>query len=299
MNNPLLHGIDYEAIIHQLMPSNPVYFCLCTEISPTGTEHYHVFVVFKSQVRFSTLHKRLPTVHLEVASGSSIDNRNYLLKQGKWADTPKADTVVTGSFYEWGTLPANEAAERQPVMFELVEDVKSGLSTVEIINKSPGHALRSKQIDELRQLYLSEHFATTPRDVFVSYLWGGTGTGKTTYVFESHSPQDICRITNYQPNAIFDPYKGESVLFLDEFRSQIPISDLLVYLDRWPVKSLPARYFTRTACYSAVYIVSNIDLWAQYPKVQKDEPETWKALLRRIHKVIHFREDGTTHEKIL
>ena len=71
------------------------------------------------------------------------------------------------------------------------------------------------------------------------------------------------------------------------------IGDMLNYLDGYPI-SLPARYANRVACYEEVYIISNIDLREQYPNVKTTEPATWKAFLRRIHKVIEYKADGST-----
>jgi len=62
---------------------------------------------------------------------------------------------------------------------------------------------------------------------------------------------------------------------------------MLSYLDGYPL-SLPARYANRVACYTTVYLASNIDLRQQYKNVQEYEPATWRAFLRRIHSVIEF-----------
>lgn len=82
----------------------------------------------------------------------------------------------------------------------------------------------------------------------------------------------------------------------EEFNGQIPIEDMLNFLDVYPL-SLPARYNDKTACYIVVYITSNSPLSAQYKDVQIYRPETYRAFLRRIHKVIEYREDGTVHEQ--
>ena len=93
----------------------------------------------------------------------------------------------------------------------------------------------------------------------------------------------------------FDAYKGQSVLVFEEFHSQISISDMLNYLDIYPVM-LPARYYDRVACYATVYITSNIPLEQQYTEIQRSKLETWNAFLRRIHTVTEFRKDGTIRE---
>ena len=81
----------------------------------------------------------------------------------------------------------------------------------------------------------------------------------------------------------------------EEFNSQIPIEDMLNYLDIYPL-NLPARYNDRTACYTKVYITSNISLYEQYKDVQIYRPETWRAFLRRIDKIYEYHKDGNITE---
>ena len=78
----------------------------------------------------------------------------------------------------------------------------------------------------------------------------------------------------------------------EEFRSSLRISDMLQYLDIYPIQ-LPARYANKFACYETVYITSNWSLEAQYRDIQQDSPETWNAFLRRIHEVRIYDSDGT------
>ena len=68
---------------------------------------------------------------------------------------------------------------------------------------------------------------------------------------------------------------------------------MLNYLDIYPL-ALPARYNDKTACYTMVYITSNLPVEKQYRSEQWDRPETWRAFLRRIHTVIEYLPDGST-----
>ena len=61
-------------------------------------------------MRFSTIKGRFPTAHIEKAYGSTKDNRDYIRKEGRWAETDKAETSVAGTFEEWGNLPAEVQA---------------------------------------------------------------------------------------------------------------------------------------------------------------------------------------------
>ena len=80
------------------------------------------------------------------------------------------------------------------------------------------------------------------------------------------------------------------MILFDEFRSSLPLADMLNYLDGYPIM-LPCRYADRAAYYDTVYIDSNIPLEKQYPNVQIEEPASYQALLRRIHEKYEMLPD--------
>ena len=289
INNPQDHGMTHDVIIDRAQKFNPDYVCLADEIGESGTYHTHVYLYSSSPMRFGTIKKRFPTAHIEKAIGTSQENRDYIRKEGKWADTDKAETRVEGTFKEFGVLP-NEASEKSPKMAQLMQDVKDGYSTTEIIENDPSFAFKINDIDALREKLLFEKFRKENRPVKVNYLFGDSGTGKTRSIYEKHAPEDVYRITDYsgQSGARFDDYHGEPIIVFEEFHSQVPISAMLNFLDIYPLR-LPARYRDRVACFDTVYITSNIPLEQQYMDVQRRELETWNAFLRRIHTVTEFR----------
>ena len=264
INHPADCGMDHPRIVELLQLFRPAYFCMADEIATTGTYHTHVYLYSHSPMRFATVKRRFPTAHIEKANGTSKENHDYIRKEGKWAVTAKVETCVPDTFFEFGDLPT-EAEESAPKMYQLLQDVSDGFSTVEIIRGNPGFAFKTRDIDQLRETLLSERYERENRDVKVYYLYGDTGTGKTRGIYERHAAADICRITDYgiKTGVRFDAYHGQSVLVFEEFHSQIPIDAMLNYLDIYPIK-LPARYDDRTACYTTVYITSNIPLEQQY-----------------------------------
>lgn len=299
INNPLEAGLDHAAIREILHRFAPSYFCMADEIATTGTYHTHIFLLAPSPIRFSTIKNRFPTAHIEKAYGSAKANRAYILKEGHWADTDKAETSVSGTFEEWGDLPA-EKEEEAPEMFKLIQDLRAGKSVMEIIEDNPKLAFRIREIETLRQAILEEKYSAENRALEVTYLYGASGTGKTRGIFEKHDRKSICRITDYggKNGVRFDAYHCQDVLVLEEFHSQIPISAMLNYLDIYPL-TLPARYTDRIACYTKVYITSNIPLEEQYRDIQRYQMETWRAFLRRVQNVIEYLRDGSTvqHKK--
>ena len=296
INNPQDCGFTQEAITEIIMRFSPDYFCMADEIASTGTFHTHVFLYCVSPVRFSTIKGRFPTAHIEKAFGSCLQNRDYILKSGKWTESEKAETTVEGRFFEYGNIP-NEQEEKAPAMSRLMGNIREGMTTAQIIDDDPKLAFKIRDIDILRQMLLSEQYATENRELTVAYLFGASGTGKTRHIYSQHNSGNVYRITNYRngKGISFDGYQGQDVIAFEEFHSQVPIEEMLNYLDIYPL-FLPARYNDRVACYTKVYITSNLPLLAQYKTVQWNYYETWRAFLRRIHRVIEYKQDGSTWE---
>jgi hypothetical protein len=143
----------------------------------------------------------------------------------------------------------------------------------------------------LRDIFYFDRFKKEERKIEVFYLYGATGLGKTHFVHKLHGFTDVCTITDYRDNGrkmYFDAYDdGQDILVFDEFTGQAPISSMLRWLDKYPVK-LPARYHDRTACFTKVYILSNLPLAKIYVQEQQHYPEIWNAFLRRIGRVYNF-----------
>ena len=249
-------------------------------------------MLFPSARRFSTLKKKFPGAHIEKTYGSAEDNINYIKKQGKFAETSKAETTVEGSYREFGTVPSNLSLEFSD-MEQVVELLRKGYTVVEIIEAFPKYAFKVNAIEAVKQAFLAEKYRETMRPVEVTYKYGATGTGKTRSIYKDYAPDEICRITSYGKNGVkFDSYKSEDVLVFEEYAGQIPLEEFLVYLDIYPLM-LPARYADKTACYTKVIITSNLPLEALYIQEQHQKPETYKAFLRRLNFVENFLPDGT------
>ena len=287
INNPVPKGFTHERIAELLHSMKPlVYYCVADE---QGEQHHtHLYVAFSSGVRFSTLKAKFPEAHIEAAKGTSAQNRDYVGKFGKWEDDIKHGTKIPGTFEEWGDLPQERQGRRSDMEF-LYSLVKEGASDLEIMEASPRMMLYLDRIQHARQVITAEKYATEFRQLDVTYIWGPTGTGKTRGVMEKYGYSAVCRVTDYEHP--FERYNGESVIVFDEFRSSLKITDMLNYLDGYPV-TLPCRYTNRQACYNTVYLISNIPLEEQYKNVQFDEPATWKAFLRRIHHVVEYTNEG-------
>ena len=288
LNNPLDKQLDHDAIKAKLAQlTSADYWCMADEVGlETQTPHTHIYIQLRSPARFSRIKKLFPDAHIEQARGSAADNKAYVQKSGKWADDSKADTSVPGTFEEWGELPDEPGQGYRTDIAQLYDMIVDGMSNSEIMAANPELAAHIFRMDKIRQDILENRYRTTFRQLSVTYIFGPTETGKTRYVMEEHGYGNVYRCTDYKHP--FDRYASEPVLCFDEFRSSLMIGDMLNYLDGYPVK-LPCRYFDRQACFTKVFIISNIPLEAQFPNIDRESKD---AFYRRIQTVKEFTPVG-------
>lgn len=290
INNPIDKGYTHEVLRDILGKfKSMAYWCMSDEIGEGGTHHTHIYLACASVVRFSTIKKRFDGGHFEMAKGTSQDNRDYVFKEGKWANDVKAETNLPETHEEYGEMPLERPGKRNDIA-DLYDMIRSGMTNAEIIECEPNYLLMLDKIDKTREVLIRDKFQNTYRDnIEVTYISGPPGCGKTRYVYDKFGCTGLCSVTDYYHP--FDGYAYEDVLLFDEFRDSLPLKSMLQYLDIYPLW-LPARFNQKTACYTKVFIISNWMLEQQYVSTQRDDKSSWDAFLRRIHNVITF-EAGT------
>lgn len=247
------------------------------------TEHYQVYIEFTIGKRFETIKKYFPRAHIEKCGGSKTQNRDYCSKQ---------DTRI-GQVYEYGEFADERARTDLKAMCNLVKENKSEFEIMELF---PSQSARYHNfIPKYKQAYLADKYKKTIRNLEVIYIYGTAGSGKTRYVMDKFGFENVCRVTDYSRDPFF-AYDCQDVLVFEEFRSSLKITDMLNYLDLYPLQ-LPSRYTNKTACYTKVYIISNIPIYEQYKSVLEEQKETWQAFRRRIHKVHNFDSDYDPNTK--
>ena len=266
VNNPLEKGLTHEVLKEALAKfTGMLYWCMCDEEGDEcETYHTHIYFVLRTATRHTVVDNRFPNIHREIVRGTSADNRAYVLKDGeKYQKQPDGSYDYTDTsgkqhkgknysdtFEEWGEMPQE-------------------------------HQGKSKDVERIYSI-----FADSWRDLTVTYIFGTTGVGKTRSVMDKFGYRNCYRVTDYKHP--FDTYDGQDVLILEEDRSQFKIADILNYLDGYPLL-LPCRYFNRQACFTKVFLITNVPLEDQYRTVSE---ESRNAFLRRIHKVVQHGPDG-------
>lgn len=296
INNPVDKGYTHDRLKELLSDmKSVVFYCLADEIGENETYHTHLYIHSKGGIRFSSLKKKFDGAHFEMAKGSAQQNMEYVSKTGKWKDNKKSETCVPDTYEEWGEMPIERQGCRNDIA-DLYAMVKEGLSDYEILEQMPESLTNLDKLDRVRQILIQETYKNEFRNLEVCYVYGDTGTGKTRTIMERHGYSNVFRVTDYTHP--FDNYKGQDIVVFEEFRSGFNISDMLNYLDGYPLE-LPCRYNNKFACFTKVYIVTNIPLARQYPNIQREQYATYLAFLRRINSVIHYKNGEVEYSKVV
>lgn len=251
----------------------------------TGYEHYQIYIENPSQIRFETLKNKFPSGHFEIRRGTRRQAYEYCTKE---------ETRI-GEIFGNGEIDLeNEQGKRKDIEILYNMIMLENKTPSQIILEYPSAGRYLNYIDRLYNeklftIYRSKLRLELKENVY--YVWGDPGTNKTRYVYEKHGYENVYRVTDYKHP--FDEYRGESVMVFDEFHSQLKIEQMLNLLDIYPYK-LPCRYANKIACYTTVYIISNLSLEEQYTDIQSKYPKQFQALKRRITSVVCFNEVQTS-----
>lgn len=240
----------------------------------TNYRHHQLVLCHSEPIRFSTLRRRLPTAHVEPVR----DLRASL------AYVQKEDTRVRDEPpLVKGKISPGPGQGHRSDLDALRTRILQGQETADELILSDSSAWRhSRLVGDLVSARDRSRQEGKLRNVQVRVVFGDTGTGKTSAALTGlQALGSVCRVTHWGGSGTFDGYDGQESLVLDEFTGQPPISELLTWLDVFPV-TLPARYRARQAMFVRVVLCSNSAPWTWYryaPKAQR------AALARRLHLV--------------
>jgi hypothetical protein len=289
INNPKIS--EQELYNHLENRVNVRYFVFVREKGDNGTEHYQGYIEFSKPKKFSLVKKYFSEE--QIGTNAHISERiyarltcvKYVKKEDKFAD--KAHTRI-GKIYEYGDFA--KSGQRNDLI-DMVEMKRQGATDLEIFETYPYQAARyGKFVTSKAMEHKEKDFKAQYREnLEVYYIHGATRTGKTRFVFDKHGYENVYQNEGYEYGKWFDGYEGQDILLLDEYRTSLGFGFLLKLLDGHPLK-IQCRYQNKWACFTKIYITSNLPLEAQHQDTQYGDPESWKAFLARITAVYNFDE---------
>lgn len=152
-----------------------------------------------------------------------------------------------------------------------------------------------RQIDgafKWRDSYVMAHLEELVEMKDVVWIYGPTGTGKTTFAKKlARQHKFIYAITSLGQH-MFDEYKDEPCLIIDDLRpDDLKFTTLLGILDPYNFKAANARYRNKPLQTQLVIVTTTmdpVDFWGRMPDSTQEDR---RQLLRRINTVIAMTKD--------
>lgn len=257
--------------------------------SAEGLYHAHVGAYSPNSTTLKNVAKIFFNSHVELQRGNKEQLTKYLKKEGSFEE--KGEKVLC----EYGLSNIQTVQGQRSDLDEIRELILAGLMPSEIFELDIKY-LRYERI--VKKDFWAKCYRETGvmRDVKVFWHTGEAGTGKTyTYkrLTDEHGADNVYLVSDYESGG-FDAYQAEPILFLDEFKGDIPYRSLLLILD---------KYRTQTHCrYANCYnLWTEVHIASIYPPeeahqlmvpLSSQNRDSLQQLMRRITEVIyHYKEN--------
>lgn len=237
------------------------------EAGKEGTPHLQGLLYFASAKSFSAIKSLIPSTHLEPARNVTASIAYCSKPEGRLADP-----------VEFGQRPGQGTRSD---LQGLAKQLAANESLRTIAADDPANFIKFQ-----RGLTAFANLFHQPRswemEVFV--CTGPTGSGKTRFCFDK-APTSFWK----EKGEWWDGYSGEEDVIIDEFAMDCPLTTLLRWLDRYPLRVPIKGGFVQFVA-KRVFITSNIRLKDWYPNGLAEHKA---ALKRRISHNIVFPQLGS------
>jgi len=226
------------------------------EIGEGGFHHWQIFVAFREKKSLQSCKARFTaSCHAELS-------RSEAAAAYVWKEL----SAVPDTRFEFGSKPFRRNSRTD---WDMVwECAKSG--DVEAIPAS----VRVQSYGSIRRIGC-DFIKPVAMERTCSVYWGPTATGKSRRAWDEAGVEAYPK----DPRTKFwDGYQCEKHVVIDEFRGVIDVSNLLRWLDRYPVR-VEVKGSARVLCATHIWITSNLAPEYWWPEL---DPITFAAFRRRI-----------------
>lgn len=211
------------------------YHVFGLETGESGTPHVQGYMELEKQMSLRQLKDIIGTsAHIEPRYGTAVQAASYCKK----GNEPKDESFLTDppdswNGYEYGTI--SNPGKRND-LDDLALSIIDGSTTVDEIalTKPSTFHLYGRTMRIIEDIALRKQFRK--KMTTCDWLWGPTMVGKSHQAFTTVAGE-------YDPSTHYiwkydgdwqDGYTGQPIVIINEFRGQIPFSQMLTLIDKWP-----------------------------------------------------------------
>lgn len=260
--------------------------------------HRHVYLHFNNSRCFDNIAKwfGISPQFVNKIKGRFGDALEYALHKNapEKYQYPESEAVANFDFRKAIQQNQEQKAKRQNLA-NIIEDIENGsIKRYNITDKvsMADYVKYEKQINKAFEYNRMRAEREVNRQMEVIYIYGASGTGKTTYAKMIAKKQKFEIFTSSGSNDPFDGYKGQECVILDDLRGSVfPLSDLLKILDNHTSSSVKARYKNINLECKLLLITTTKTPAEFYKQVFESQGEEFKQFLRRCTQIVEVRED--------
>ena len=270
-------------------------------VSADGVYHVH-FVIYTNSTTIKCISELLGNAHVEIQRAGKKKLKEYLLKQGEFAE--KGEKIL----YTKGLENLQDAGQGKRTD---IEDIKlmleSGAKPFEIFEKDIKYRKYDKMIIDA---YRSRRLKEMPliKETRNEYHFGESGTGKTyTYIkLAEEVGRENIYLLNDTNNGGMDGYAEAGypdILFIDEFKPNegIGYRQLLNMTDQYTMAQTHCRFRNCYNIWTRCIITSIYPIEMLYQELVPEERrkiDTIEQLLRRFETIVYHYKDGNEFKEV-
>lgn len=263
--------------------------------------HYHVYLHFTNSRDFDFVAKWFDLApsfvnRIKGRFGDAIEYAQHINAPDKYQ---YPDSEVTANF-DFGK--AIEQNQKEKEKRQTITDILTRIDTGEIkkynitqfvgVNDYVKFGKQIKAAFEYRQQRLERE---VNRKMEVVYMYGASGTGKTTYAKMIAEEKGMEVFISSGSNDPFDGYKGQECIILDDLRGSVfPLADLLKILDNNTASTVKARYRNVMLECDMLIITTTKTMKEFYKQVFESNSEEFKQFERRCGSVMKFDKQNVS-----
>lgn len=277
-------GLDHNAV------QDYAYILHDKDVHEDGTPvapHWHIMIRFKRPVQTESLCKwfGIKSNMIGYILGTFGDAVAYLTHRNKPEKYQYLDEEIKSN-YDFKVevekaLSKKKTSQRKE---EIIELIRSGI----VREYNYTEYITALEYDKFKRAidnaftYRRDTLKSLDRHMNVIYIYGGSGTGKTTYAKQLAINKGLSCYISSGSNDPLDGYKGQDCLILDDIRpGDFLLSDFLKILDNNTQSTVKSRYKNKLLECQYLIVTTSFDIPVFFDLLLDSEGESVKQMERR------------------